>query len=522
MAINMTESHYYFLCFFLWLLSALLLRSSLKKRNKQVADLDLHLPPSPAALPVLGHLHLLGRSLYQSLDKLSSKYGPLLYLRLGPSRRLLVVSSASMATEVFKTNDLAFSDRPSFAFEEELPYGSEGFFSAKYGEYWRFMKKVCMTQLLGAKQLEQSRSIRREEIASLLCRVLESGQKKEVIDLGAELMKLTNNATCRLAMSTRVSGETNEAEQIRDLVKESLKLATKVCFGDVLGPFKRLSFWLYGKQAIDVTMKYDGILERIWKEHEETGHKENEQDLMDILLKVYKNDKAEFQMTRNHVKALLLDIFVAGTGSSGEVMQWTMSELINNPHILKKLREEISSVVGTGRLVDESDIPNLPYLQAVVKETLRLYPPLAVTTRECREHCKIKGYDIPQNTMVAINLYSVMRDPEVWDNPNEFRPERFLVSSTVEGHDNETTIKGRNLVDFVPFGAGRRGCPGSALAYNTINSTIASLVQCFDWKAGASGDEAKVNMEVGVGLSLAKAHSLVCLPVVLFNPFRAP
>ncbi|KAB1225236.1 hypothetical protein CJ030_MR1G017706 [Morella rubra] len=248
-------------------------------------------------------------------------------------------------------------------------------------------------------------------------------------------------------------------------------------------------------------MKYDGILERIWKEHEETGHKENEKDLMDILLK---------------------DIFVAGTGSSGEVMQWTMSELINNPHILKKLREEISSVVGTGRLVDESDIPNLPYLQAVVKETLRLYPPLAVTTRECREHCKIKGYDIPQNTMVAINLYSVMRDPEVWDNPNEFRPERFLVSSTVEGHDNETTIKGRNLVDFVPFGAGRRGCPGSALAYNTINSTIASLVQCFDWKAGASGDEAKVNMEVGVGLSLAKAHSLVCLPVVLFNPFVDP
>ncbi|KAB1225235.1 Beta-amyrin 24-hydroxylase [Morella rubra] len=178
---NMTESHYYFLCFFLWLLSALLFRSSLKKRNKQKADLDLHLPPSPAALPVLGHLHLLGRSLYQSLDKLSSKYGPLLYLRLGPSRRLLVVSSASMATEVFKTNDLAFSDRPSFAFEDELPYGGDGFFSAKYGEYWRFMKKVCMTQLLGVKQLEQSRSIRREEIASFCAECWRVVRKKRLL-----------------------------------------------------------------------------------------------------------------------------------------------------------------------------------------------------------------------------------------------------------------------------------------------------------------------------------------------------
>ena len=166
-----------------------------------------------------------------------------------------------------------------------------------------------MTQLLGAKQVEQSRSIRREEVAQLLHKALECAQKRKVIDLGAELIKLSNNAICRLAMSTRSSGETNEAETIRKLVKESLQLAAKIYLGDVLGPFKMVGFWLYGKQAVDVTMKYDAIIERIWKEHEEGGSKRENEDLMDILLKVYKDDKAEHKMTRTQVNAFLLVSF---------------------------------------------------------------------------------------------------------------------------------------------------------------------------------------------------------------------
>ena len=209
---------------------------------------------------------------------------------------------------------------------------------------------------------------------------------------------------------------------------------------------------------------------------------------------------------------------MAGTGSSGEVMQWTMSELINNPNIFKKLREEIDSAVGNTRLVDESDVSSLPYLQAVVKETLRLYPPLAVVVRQCRESCKIKGYDIPEKAMVALNLYSIMRDPKVWDNPNEFQPERFFASSKVQDVQNGNEIRERNLVDFVAFGGGRRLCPGTTLAYHTIHSTIAAMVQCFDWKVGEGGQETKVDMEVGSGLSMAKANSLVCLPVVHFSP----
>ncbi|KAL6129884.1 hypothetical protein ACLB2K_068266 [Fragaria x ananassa] len=479
----MTDLHYYLLCSVLCCLSTIFIKSLFTKHSTDNI-------PSPPALPIIGHLHLLTSSLSQSLHKLSTKYGPLLLVRFGASR-MLVVSSASMAAEIFKTNDLSFASRPSFAFADDLPYKNLGFFATPYGDYWRFMKKLCMTELLSPKQIERSRSIRQEEIA-------------------------------RMAMSTSCSENGEEAEKIRALVKESFELAAKVCFGDVLGPLKRVGFWVYGKQLIDVTMGYDKLLEGMLKQHEERAEREGwdreDKDLMDILLKAYQDDQAEVRITRTHVKAFLLDLFIGGTATTAEAMQWGVAELINHPDIFNKVREEMKTVVGS-RLVEESDVANLPYLQAVIKETLRLHPPVPLSTRESRETCKIKEFDIPEKTSVAINQYAIMRDPELWDNPDEFRPDRFLVSSK-EKHESEldqNESKGHNF-QYVPFGSGRRRCPGSNLATILLNSSIAAMVQCFDWKVGEGG---KVNMEVGGGMSLPMAHPLIVLPVNHFNPFAS-
>ncbi|RDX67353.1 3,9-dihydroxypterocarpan 6A-monooxygenase [Mucuna pruriens] len=515
---------------------------------------NVQLPPSPQSIPLIGHLHLLTPSLYKSLHTLSSKHGPLLLLRLGPSRRLLVVSSATVAAAVFKTHDLAFSSRPAFAFADKLPLGTAGFITAPYGPYWRFMKKQCVTELLSTRQLDRSKTIRREEIERSIKRVLGSARENVALHLSSEFMKLTNNVTCRMAMSTSCSENCEDAERIRKLVKESFELAAKLCFGDVLGPLKDFTFWLYGKKALDVSTRYDELLDKVLKEHQHKrlSHNadETQRDLMDILLDVYHDAHAHFKITTTHIKAFFLvtfifhiylyfpshlfsfvelivtasmklkfiiyscgkDLFIAGTDTSAEAMQWAMAELLNHPEAFERVRNEIELVTGNVRLVEESDVPNMPYLQAVVKETLRLYPPGPVTTRECRQHCKINGFDVPPKTAVAINLYAIMRDPDSWDHPNEFRPERFLK----EQDDDSERMK----FNFVPFGGGRRGCPGTTLAFNLMNTAVAAMVQCFDWRIGEDGKGEKVDMQSGSGMSLSMLHPLVCVPVVHFNPYN--
>ena len=182
-------------------------------------------------------------------------------------------------------------------------------------------------------------------------------------------------------------------------------------------------------------------------------------------------------------------------------MQWTIAELINHPKVFNKVREEIKSVAGA-RLVEESDIRSLPYLRAVVKETLRLYPPGPIAPRECCQSCKIGGFDLSQKTMVIVNLYAIMRDPALWDN--------------LDFNQNETEEQN---FSFIPFGGGRKSCPASTLALNMMHATIATMVQCFDWKFAGEGDNAKINMQVGGGFSLPMANPLMCLPVIHLNPF---
>lgn len=177
----------------LFFLSLNLIRSILT--GTATKSTTLHLPPTPLSLPLIGHLHLLSPKLYNSFRRLSDQYGPILYLRLGASP-CLVVSSASIAAEIFKTHDVIFASRPPIAFADKLFYGKSGFVSAPYGDYWRFMK-VCVTELLSPRQLERSQGVRWEEIPRFLSRIAGHSRLKEAVDMGAELMRLTNNATCR-------------------------------------------------------------------------------------------------------------------------------------------------------------------------------------------------------------------------------------------------------------------------------------------------------------------------------------
>jgi cytochrome P450 len=165
--------------------------------------------------------------------------------------------------------------------------------------------------------------------------------------------------------------------------------------------------------------------------------------------------------------------------------------------------------------VDEADIPNLPYFQACVKEAMRLHPPVPLFDRVCREDCKLAGYDIPKGITMIMNAYSIMRDPKIWDNPNDFIPERFL--------KEEENTKGQNLQVYVPFGGGRRMCPGTNMSSSLINGSVTAMVQCFDWKVvgGDGPDGSKVNMDTKAGVTMSLDKPFLSNPVLHRNLFSA-
>lgn len=471
------------------------------------------LPPSPPSLPVIGHLHLLlSVPCHKSFQKLSSKYGPLLHLRAF-NIPIVIVSSGSMANEVLRTQDLNFATRQREVsiMEKSLLFGSFGFVSAPYGDYWRFMKKLLVTNLFGSHSLEQTRLIREKELKTFRTMLFDKAAKKGTVDVGKEMMKLTNNSICRMIMGRRCSEENSEAEKVEDLVIKSFSLVKKVLIANTVGRLlKKFGISLFEKEIMEVSQRYDELLEKIIKEHEEDPNKKEDRDMMDVLLEVCADDKAEVKITRNQIKALIVELFLGGTDTSAQTIQWIMAELINHPEILKILREEIESVVGTTRFIQETDLSNLPYLQAVMKEGQRLHPHSPMLVRNATKGCKIGGYYIPQNTTMLINTYAMMIDPDSWENPDKFQPERFMVSPS-KGKDDE---REQLALNFIPFGSGRRACPGEKLGYLFTGVAIGTMVQCFDWII--DGD--KVNVEEAGEMTLTMAHPLKCIPVARINP----
>nr|TKR98347.1 hypothetical protein D5086_0000204820 [Populus alba] len=432
-----TTDMFYYLLFFLWFVTALLahffIKTFLRSRSQN------NLPPSPPALPFIGHLHLIGSVLAKSFQTLAIRYGPIMQIRLGAST-CVVASNAVVAKEIFKTQDLNFSSRPEFGGSEYFIYRGSRFVTAQYGDYWRFMKKLCMTRLLSVPQLDEFTDILDEEKVKLVESVMGCAREGKLCDLGGEFTALTNNTICRMTMSTRCSGGNNDADQIKRLVKTCLHLAGKLSLGDILGPFRIFDFSGNGKKLVGALQAYDRLVERIFKEHEEKANKGFEEgerkDLMDILLEIYNDPTAEIKLSKNDVKSFLLEIFFAGVETIATAMQSAITELIQNPTVFTKLREEIHLNVGSdNRLVKESDVSNLPFLQAAVKETLRLSPIGTLRARQCNVDTKINGYDIKAGSRTLINAYALMRYSNTWDKPDEFMPERFLSAKSPDGVD---------------------------------------------------------------------------------------
>lgn len=484
----------------LFLLSILLIQKKKKTKN---------LPPSPPSLPILGHLHLAKKPLYRALAKISNKYGPILYLRFG-SRPVLVVSDPSLAEECLNKNDIIFANRPQLFFGKTLGINYTSIVWAPYGHNWRNLRRITALEIFSSSRLQMFLDVRVDE-ARLMIKQLTSGNGEyRTVDLKAELFGMTLNIMMRMIAGKRYYGEdvkeVEEATYFRELVEETFVLGGATNVGDFL-PFLR---W-FGlneteKRIVRLTKNRDVFLQRLIQErrklmaigdkNDDDSSAREQKTMIDVLLSL-QNDEPDYysdQMIRGLAGALLS----AGTDTSAGTMEWAMSLLLNNPHVLKKAQKEIDEHVGQDRLVNESDLSKLPYLHAIILETLRIYPagPLSVP-HESSEDTVIGGYNVPRGTMFLLNLWAIQNDPKSWDEPNKFKPERF--EGLVEGG----TRQGFKLM---PFSSGRRGCPGEGMAMRVMGLALGSLIQCLDWER-VNGEE-MVDMTEGVGLTLPKARPL--------------
>ncbi|XVF30075.1 hypothetical protein REPUB_Repub16aG0025600 [Reevesia pubescens] len=487
------------------------------------------LPPGPIALPVVGHLHLLSPFIHHTFHKLSSIHGPLMYLRLG-SVDCVVASNPELAKELLKTYELTFSARKHTAAIDHLTYSSS-FAFAPYGPYWKFIKKLSTFELLGNRTLGQFLPVRTKELHLFISFLLEKSKAGETVNVTQELLKLTNNVISQMMLSMRCSGTGNQADGVRALVREVTEIFGEFNVSDIIWFCKNLDLQGFRKRFEDTHRRYDALLESIIRDREEVrkskrkgknesdnkGNDEEVKDFLDMMLDVLEDDHAEMQLTRNHIKALILDFLTAATDTTAIALEWALAELINHPEVLRKAQEEIDQVVGKSRLVEESDGPRLQYLQAIIKETFRLHPPIPMISRKSIEKCKINGYTIPAQSLLFVNIWGIGRDPNVWENPLKYQPERFLKSDDAGNNSGLIDVKGFHY-QLLPFGTGRRGCPGISLAMQELPTTLAAMIQCFDWKFTKPNTGGVVDMTERPGLTAPRAQDLECVPVARFNP----
>ncbi|CAI9104380.1 OLC1v1003038C1 [Oldenlandia corymbosa var. corymbosa] len=410
-----------------------------------------------------------------------------------------------------------------------ITYGAQDFTFAPYGPYWKFMKKVCMSELLHSKTLDLLRPIRRDEVSGFLDFLSRKAEAQEAVNLSSELVRLTFNVISRMAIKKRCSSEIESddnddrvAGEIKRSIQDMLDIKGMFNVSDFVWFLKHLDFQGLRQKSRDVRERFDNVIEKVIKEHQEArilmkpkvgGMK----DLLDILLEIYDDESSQVKLSRENIKAFLLNIFAAGVGPSAVTIEWALAELINHPDIMKRAMKEIDSVVGNARLVDESDVVNLPYLQAIAKETLRLHPPATIIKRESSEACEIGGYHIPAKTRLFINVWAIGRDPDHWEDPLQFCPERFLRDESGNGIESQTDVRGQHF-HYLPFGSGRRGCPGSTLGLQVMQTCLAAMIQRFEWKI-VGEEKGELDMKEGVGNTLHREQPLICFPVIRHNPF---
>ncbi|KAG6506304.1 cytochrome P450 703A2-like [Zingiber officinale] len=460
-------------------------------------------PPGPTRWPIVGNLMQIGILPHKDMAHFCSSYGPLVYLRLG-TVDAITTDDPTVVREILVRQDDLFASRPKLVCALQLSYGGRGIVFAPIGPQWKRLRRTCVEHLLTARRFESFSENRALEALQLMRDVREKACKGEIIEVNQVLGAFTMNNVTRMLLGRRNLGtDPAEAAELLSLTNQLFCLLGSFYPSDYLPLWRWLVDFFVGteKKIREISRRLDGFLQRIIDEHRQAIEAKNQtdgglgenRDFVDVLLSL--------QMDVREMKAIMLDIFAGGTDTSAVAIEWAMAEAIKNPKVLERAREELDRVVGRDRMVRESDLGDLNYLRCIVRETFRMHPPVPLLVpHESTQATELMGYDIPAKTRVFINAHALGRNKRVWgDEADEFQPEKHLPAA--DGEKVEVLRKGE--LEILPFGAGKRRCPGVTGGMTLVLLALANLFHGFDWEALE-----EIDMEEAFGLVLRKAKPL--------------
>ncbi|KAI3767271.1 hypothetical protein L2E82_17363 [Cichorium intybus] len=472
-------------------------------------------PQAKGAWPIIGHLHLLGgpQLPHEVLGDMAEKHGPIFTIKLG-AHQALVVNDATTAKNCFTTNDKAFANRPKGEAAKIMAYNYALFGIAPYGDYWRQIRKMVMLEVLSQRRVEILGHVRASEITASI-KDLYDGWVKHRMGQNSQMLKLEMsqwfgnlvvNIMVRIISGKRFSPDDEEGFRFQAVSRKYFELFGELVASDFITYLKCFDVGGYKKAMKKTAKDLDDIVDGWLKEHKMDSNSsqqhESSNDFIHVLISILQAASEDEFPGFDHdtiIKSTCEQLLVAGVDTTSVTLTWALALLLNNPKALETAQDEIDKHVGRERLVEESDLKNLLYLDAIIKETLRLYPaaPLAVP-HESQEKCIVGGYIIPNGTRLLVNIWKIQRDPNIWSDPDQFKPERFLTSH------KDIDVKGKHY-ELIPFGSGRRMCPGVFFALPTLGLALASLIQQFVLEKPSNEP---VDMTGSMGMTNSKATPL--------------
>ncbi|OMP08643.1 Cytochrome P450 [Corchorus olitorius] len=462
--------------------------------------------PGPRGLPLLGSMNLMASSLAHHRIAAAAetcRAKRLMAFSLGDTR-VIVTCNPDVAREVL--NSSVFADRPVKESAYSLMFNRAiGF--APYGVYWRTLRRIAATHLFCPKQIkgaeDQRRAIAGEMVTLFGHHNHQSFHVRDVLKRAS-----LNNMMCSIfGQKYNLDSINNEVEELRALVDEGYDLLGTLNWSDHLG-------WLadFDPQKIRVRCsklvpKVNRFVSQIISQHRAQTKGTKTHDFVDVLLSLQGAEK----LSDSDMIAVLWVSFYSlsiqqGTDTVAVLIEWILARIVLHPDVQSRVHDELDKVVGRSRAVDESDLMNMVYLSALIKEVLRLHPPgpLLSWARLAITDTTIDGYHVPQGTTAMVNMWAITRDPQEWADPLEFMPDRFV---TKEG-EVEFSVLGSDL-RLAPFGSGRRTCPGKNLGLTTVSFWVATLLHEFEW---LPSDQNTVDLSEVLRLSCEMANPL-CVKV---------